>query len=98
MQNPLAAARPSGNKIVGLQSTIAVNNSESLAELKQLQRQLQYPHRVSVYREPPPVEISIEDFETFAIDRLQGIHNRPIFTVTIMLEMDYLLILYLLHI
>ena len=32
-----------------------------------------YPTRLNFYREPPPLEISIEEFEQFALDRMQGI-------------------------
>lgn len=31
-----------------------------------------YPTRLNFYREPPPLEISIEEFEQFALDRMQG--------------------------
>lgn len=34
--------------------------------------QTDYPHRVNFYLRPPPSEITIEEFETFALDRLQG--------------------------
>ncbi|KAJ1940604.1 DNA primase subunit pri2 [Linderina macrospora] len=34
-------------------------------------RHSRYPHRLSVYSEPPDMEVSIEEFETFALDRLQ---------------------------
>ncbi|KAF9094273.1 hypothetical protein BGX29_009560 [Mortierella sp. GBA35] len=30
-----------------------------------------YPTRLNFYREPPPLEISIEEFEQFALDRMQ---------------------------
>jgi hypothetical protein len=32
----------------------------------------QYPYRLSIYDEPPTQEISLEEFETWAIDRLRG--------------------------
>lgn len=31
-----------------------------------------YPHRLSLYDTPPTSEISLEQFETWAIDRLRG--------------------------
>lgn len=31
-----------------------------------------YPTRLNFYREPPRLEISIEEFEQFALDRMQG--------------------------
>lgn len=34
--------------------------------------QAEYPYRVNFYLKPPPSEITIEEFETFALDRLQG--------------------------
>ncbi|KAJ1906369.1 DNA primase subunit pri2 [Coemansia sp. IMI 209127] len=34
-------------------------------------RRSRYPSRLSVYSDPPDLEVSIEEFETFALDRLQ---------------------------
>lgn len=34
--------------------------------------QRDYPHRLNFYLKPPPQEITIEEFEGFALDRLQG--------------------------
>ncbi|KAJ2558587.1 DNA primase subunit pri2 [Coemansia sp. RSA 1933] len=34
-------------------------------------RRSRYPSRLSVYADPPDLEVSIEEFETFALDRLQ---------------------------
>jgi DNA primase large subunit len=31
-----------------------------------------YPFRLNFYLKPPPQEITIEEFEGFALDRLQG--------------------------
>ena len=31
---------------------------------------------ISMYREPPPGEVCIEEFERYAIDRLRGEHER----------------------
>jgi DNA primase large subunit len=31
-----------------------------------------YPHRLSLYDVPPTQEITLEEFETWAIDRLRG--------------------------
>lgn len=36
-------------------------------------KQNDYPHRLSLYDIPPTSEISLEQFETWAIDRLRGI-------------------------
>jgi hypothetical protein len=33
--------------------------------------------RVSMYSDPPDEEVSIEDFEAFAIDRLKGVNVCP---------------------
>jgi hypothetical protein len=46
---------------------------DTTADLARLQRALAFPHRLSMYRQPPPVEVSMEEFETFALDRLQSI-------------------------
>lgn len=35
-------------------------------------KQNDYPHRLSLYDIPPTSEISLEQFETWAIDRLRG--------------------------
>lgn len=34
--------------------------------------QKDYPSRLNFYLKPPPTEITIEEFESFALDRLQG--------------------------
>jgi DNA primase large subunit len=34
--------------------------------------QADYPFRLNFYLKPPPSEITIEEFEMFALDRLQG--------------------------
>jgi hypothetical protein len=34
--------------------------------------QTDYPFRLNFYLKPPPSEITIEEFEKFALDRLQG--------------------------
>jgi hypothetical protein len=33
---------------------------------------LEYPQRLTMYTQPPSMEISMEEFEAFALDRLQG--------------------------
>jgi DNA primase large subunit len=43
-----------------------------MAELRQLQMNLKYRHSLNLYLDPPLVEVSIDEFETFALDRLQG--------------------------
>ena len=35
-------------------------------------KELDYPHRLNFYEIPPTAEISLEEFETWAIDRLRG--------------------------
>lgn len=35
--------------------------------------QKDYPFRLNFYMKPPPMEVTVEEFETFALDRLQGI-------------------------
>ena len=35
-------------------------------------RQQDYPHRLNLYEVPPTVEIKLEDFEQWAIDRLRS--------------------------
>lgn len=37
----------------------------------------EYPHRLSLYDIPPTSEISLEQFETWAIDRLRSTYNSP---------------------
>lgn len=41
----------------------------------------EYSHRLSFYDIPPTQEISLEDFETWAIDRLRGMSIVPSETV-----------------
>jgi hypothetical protein len=36
---------------------------------------LPYQVRLSFYPCPPTEEVSLEEFETFAVDRLKGMHN-----------------------
>ena len=38
-----------------------------------------YPHRLNFYRDPPTVDITLEQFEQWAIDRLRGLS--PIFAL-----------------
>lgn len=33
-----------------------------------------YPHRLSFYERPPLEEVTIEEFEGYALDRLRGTH------------------------
>lgn len=40
-------------------------------------KKLQYPHRLNFYERPPVEEITIEDFEVWAIDRLRGASLSP---------------------
>lgn len=41
---------------------------------QQYSLQKDYPFRLNFYLKPPPMEITVEEFETFALDRLQGKH------------------------
>ncbi len=34
--------------------------------------EMPYPTRLNFYKDPPPLEISIEEFEQFALDRMQS--------------------------
>ncbi len=34
--------------------------------------------RINMYLEPPPGEVTIEDFEGLAVDRLRGAHASPV--------------------
>ena len=36
-------------------------------------RQQEYPHRLNFYTFPPTAEITLEQFEQWAIDRLRGV-------------------------
>lgn len=38
-------------------------------------KQQSYDHRLNFYILPPTVEITLEEFETWAIDRLKGEHS-----------------------
>jgi DNA primase large subunit len=38
-------------------------------------KELDYLHRLNFYESPPTAELSLEEFETWAIDRLRGIDN-----------------------
>ncbi len=83
MQNPLLVQphqqkflHSTGSSTSSLLDSFSLENAQ---EIMSIQRHLKYPHRLSFYLYPPPVEISIEEFETFALDRLQGIHlNMPV--------------------
>ena len=49
--------------------------TEGLAwgQVEQIDRDLsKYPHRLQFYTLPPTDDISLEDFETMAVDRLKG--------------------------
>jgi DNA primase large subunit len=37
-------------------------------------KQQEYPHRLNFYDVPPTAEITLEEFEQWAIDRLKGIY------------------------
>ena len=41
-------------------------------------KQQEYPHRLNLYQIPPTTEITLEEFEQWAIDRLRSItFNKP---------------------
>jgi DNA primase large subunit len=52
------------------------NHTKKRAILKNFQIDVQhsatYPHRLNFYRTPPHDEITLEEFELWAIDRLYG--------------------------
>ncbi len=41
-------------------------------------KQQDYPHRLNFYELPPTSEISLEDFEKWAIHRLRSMYNRVV--------------------
>jgi hypothetical protein len=47
---------------------------------------LKYPERLSLYLQPPELEITVEQFEIFALDRLQGLDR-------VILNINYFVIL-----
>lgn len=47
-------------------------NRTALKNTGEVVRHSTYPCRMNFYQHPPPLEISVEDFERFALDRLQG--------------------------
>lgn len=57
------AAKEKAVKRGGVYSHIDVNN----LNLKE-----EYPFRLNFYIRPPPKEVTLEEFEGFALDRLQG--------------------------
>ena len=63
-----AAASAAGGK----GDRAADGGATNLDQLRQRSRPLQFPSRLSMYARPPPTELSLEDFEQFALDRLQG--------------------------
>ena len=48
-------------------------------------KQQEYPHRLNLYEIPPTAEITLEQFEQWAIDRLRSI------TITFISQIEYLL-------
>lgn len=48
------------------------NRTPALRNTPEVTRHSEYPCRLNFYLRPPPAEISVEDFERFALDRLQG--------------------------
>lgn len=40
-----------------------------------------YPHRLSLYDIPPTAEVSLEEFETWAIDRLKSENTNALFVL-----------------
>lgn len=38
-------------------------------------KQQEYPHRLNLYENPPTADITLEDFEQWAIDRLRSIRD-----------------------
>lgn len=71
MQAP-AFARPAANIVNDFSYASAHATTDTLLDTNVLISHQQYPHRLSMYTQPPQLEISIEQFEQFALDRLQG--------------------------
>jgi hypothetical protein len=74
MQNPLREQQRSKQSAfsapgVGLKKGASYSNIE---EMREMAKGLTYPHRLSFYDCPPIEEISMEDFELYAVDRLRG--------------------------
>jgi hypothetical protein len=46
-------------------------------EVKRYDKELRYPHRLNFYHRPPLEEITVEEFETWAIDRLRSMTLLP---------------------
>jgi hypothetical protein len=63
MQNPLAFKSGSFNSNASTGSSARLGKDIG-----------EYATRLNLYRQPPPTEISIEQFETFALDRLQSMN------------------------
>ncbi len=57
------AAKENAVKQRGVYSHIDVNNSSLNQD---------YPFRLNFYTKPPPKEVTLEEFEGYALDRLQG--------------------------
>ena len=46
-------------------------------------KQQDYPHRLNIYQIPPTAEITLEEFETWAIDRLRSMRSQILFTYSL---------------
>lgn len=65
MLNPLHnSSRPSSSKDSNARFKRRLDGDKT--------KSFQYPHRLSFYTTPPLDEITIEEFEVFALDRLKG--------------------------
>lgn len=71
MQNPFLRKGSLGSHIPGEYTGLKGERSFN-PEKTSIGTMDDYPCRLTMYEKPPPSEISMEEFETFAIDRLQG--------------------------
>ncbi|GAA5890816.1 hypothetical protein JCM5296_003430 [Sporobolomyces johnsonii] len=66
-----AGARTSGSSSRSLSSLAGPSASSSAPEVALSPRSDKYPHRLNFYERPPVDEITLEEFEIWAIDRLR---------------------------
>lgn len=70
MQAPVAI-KSGRSQTDAVRRKISGMNSELIQD-SELGEKLDYPTRLSLYDYPPPSEISMEEFERFALDRIYG--------------------------
>ncbi|CAM0137401.1 unnamed protein product [Umbelopsis sp. WA50703] len=59
------------SKTIQVRQQNRFNRTAALRNTPEVVRHSEYPCRLNFYLRPPPAEISVEDFERFALDRLQ---------------------------